>query len=82
MLSLSQIEQDLIAAMKARDQMAVDTLRGLKTRLQNEKIAKAKELNEADIVVLIRNEVKRRKEAAEILTAAAGGNGGKGNPEA
>ena len=65
MISLDQIEKDLTVAMKAKDQIAVDTLRGLKTRLQNEKIAKVKDLSEADILALIRSEVKRRKEAAE-----------------
>src|SRR3989344_1720811 len=64
MLSLSQIEQDLTVAMKAKDQVAVDTLRGLKTRIQNEKISKMKDLAEADLVALIRSEVKKRKEAA------------------
>ena len=67
MLSLSQIEQDLTAAMKARDQIAVGTLRGLKTRIQNEKIAKLKDLSEDDLAALIRSEVKRRKEAAEAF---------------
>jgi uncharacterized protein YqeY len=81
MISLSQIEQDLTAAMKAKDQVAVDTLRGLKTRIQNEKTAargrpdpapnagegalsSKANLTEAEIVALIRSEVKRRKEAA------------------
>ena len=65
MLSLQQIETDLTAAIKGRNQTAVDTLRGLKTRIQNEKIAKGKELSEDDILALIRNELKRRKEAAQ-----------------
>jgi uncharacterized protein YqeY len=68
MISLSQIEQDLVAAMKAKDQVAVDTLRGLKTRIQNEKIAKQKDLTEDDLVALVKNEVKRRKEAASVYT--------------
>ena len=77
MISLSQIETDLTAAMKAKDQIVVETLRGLKTRIQNEKIAKmsakggsasgGKDLGEAEIVVLIRSEVKRRKESAEAF---------------
>lgn len=68
MLSLEQIEQDLTIAMKAKDQVAVDTLRGLKTRVQNEKIAKMKELEPADILALVRSEVKRRKEAAQSFS--------------
>jgi uncharacterized protein YqeY len=67
MLSLQQIESDLTAAMKAKDQTAVDVLRGLKTRMQNEKISKMKDLEESDLVALIRSEVKKRKEAGEAF---------------
>jgi hypothetical protein len=79
MLSLQQIEADLKDALKSRNQIAADTLRGLKTRIQNEKTAKGrpersegsasspggKDLEESEIVALVRSEVKRRKEAAE-----------------
>lgn len=71
MISLSQIEQELVTAMKAKDQVAVETLRGLKTRVQNEKISKGRDLEEADIIVLIRSEVKRRKEAAQTYVTGA-----------
>lgn len=64
MLSLEQIETDLKEAMKAKDQTAVDVLRGLKTRFQNEKISKMRDLTEEDLLALVRSEVKRRKEAA------------------
>ena len=66
MISLQKIESDLIAAIKSKDQIAVDVLRGLKTRIQNEKIAKMRDLSESDIIALIRSEVKKRKEAAEV----------------
>ncbi len=65
MISLSQIEADLKEALKARDSIKADTLRGLKTRIQNEHIAKQHELSETEIAALVRSEVKRRKEAAE-----------------
>src|SRR5689334_11127791 len=65
MISLSQIESDLTTAMKAKDQLTVQTLRGLKVRLQNEKIAKQKDLAEEEVVALVKSELKRRKEAAE-----------------
>lgn len=82
MISLSQIEQDLTAAVKAKDQIAVDTLRGLKNRIHNEQIARhpakdssasgEKDLGEAEITALVRSELKRRKEAV-----AAYKNGGR-----
>lgn len=66
MINLSQIQTDLVTAMKAKDHVAVEVLRGLKTRIQNEQVAKtARELNEDEIIILIWSEVKRRKEAAE-----------------
>lgn len=65
MFSLSQIEADLVVAIKAKNQLEVETLRGLKTRVQNEQIAKMKDLEENDILALVKSEVKRRKEAAQ-----------------
>jgi len=69
MLSLQQIESDLTVAIKAKNRLAMDTLRGLKLRLQNDRISKMRELTEADIVALVKSEIKRRKEAAEGFTA-------------
>lgn len=64
MLSLSAVETALQNALKARDQVTVDTLRGLKTRITNDQIAKGSELTEAEILALVQSEAKRRKEAA------------------
>lgn len=65
MISLKQIETDLVTAMKAKDQIAVGVLRGLKTRIQNEKVSKmVEELSEDEILALVRSEIKKRKEAA------------------
>ncbi len=67
-LSLTQIEEQLKGFLKEKNQIAVDTLRGLKTRITNEQIAKGAELSSEDITALVRSEVKRRKEAAEAFT--------------
>ena len=64
MITLAQIELGIKEALKARNSLAADTLRGLKTRIQNEQIAKMKELSAEDLAALVRSEVKRRKEAA------------------
>ncbi len=83
MLNLQQIESDLVIAMKAKDQLSVEVLRGLKTRVQNEKTALKNrteeavetslngELTEIQIVALIRSEVKRRKESAQVYIQGA-----------
>jgi uncharacterized protein len=65
MVDLVTIEQDLQAAVKSRDALTVDTLRGLKTRMQNEQIAQGQPLTEEQVIQLIRSEVKRRKDAIE-----------------
>ena len=64
MINLSEVEVALQTAVKARDQIAADTLRALKTRIQNDKISKGSELTEAEILSLVQSEAKRRKEAA------------------
>lgn len=69
MPNLADIESDTHTALKARDSVAADTLRGLKTRVQNEQIAQGHELSETEIVALVASEVKRRKEAAEAFKA-------------
>lgn len=58
-------------AIKAKDQISVDVLRGLKTRLTNERIAKARDLSDDEILALLKSEVKKRKEAAEAFKAGA-----------
>lgn len=63
-MNLQTVEQALVAALKSRDQIAADTLRALKTRIQNEKIASGGELSESAVLALVQSEVKRRKEAA------------------
>ena len=75
MISLSQIESDLTQAMKARDQIAVDTLRGLKTRIQNEKVAKmpaVESLPEEEIVSLIKSKLSGAKKRRKLLPKATG----------
>lgn len=67
MLNLSEVEVALQNAVKARDQIAADTLRALKTRIQNEQISKGSELSEADVLSLVQSEAKRRKEAANAF---------------
>ena len=70
-LSLNIIEEQLKGFLKEKNQIAVDTLRGLKTRIQNDQIAKGGELSSDDILALVKSEAKRRKEAAEAF--ATGG---------
>ena len=69
MTNLTQIETELKEAMKAKDPVMMGVLRGLKTRLQNERISKTLDLTEQDILNIIRSELKKRKESAESFKA-------------
>lgn len=66
-LSLSHIQELLVEKLKAKDALAVETLRALKTRIMNEQISKGSELTSDEILNLVKSESKRRKEAAEAF---------------
>ena len=64
---ITQIENHLSQAAKDKDQLAVLTLRGIKTALTNAEIAKNREpLADDQVIKVLRTEVKRRQEAAEL----------------
>jgi uncharacterized protein len=70
-LSEAQLTADLTAAMKARDMPRVYVLRGLLTAAKNLKIERrAQSLSEADLVQLVRREVRQREEAEEFAKKA------------
>lgn len=64
-----QIKTDMTAAMKAREQLTVDTLRGAMTAFTNELVAKGRkpteELDDAGAIAVLKRLAKQRKEAAE-----------------
>ena len=70
-LSEAQLTADLTAAMKARDMPRVYVLRGLLTAAKNLKVERrAQSLSEADLVQLVRREVRQREEAEEFAKKA------------
>jgi hypothetical protein len=68
-----QIQTDLTAAMKARDDLKVSVLRMALAAIKEAKVAgdEIRELTDEDVVALLTKEAKRRDEAAEAF--AAGG---------
>jgi uncharacterized protein YqeY len=64
----ARIEDDLRAAMKSRDRLALDALRMLKTSLTNRAVADGgtptTRLEDATVMAVVATEVKRRREAA------------------
>jgi uncharacterized protein len=70
-LSEAQLTADLTAAMKARDMPRVYVLRGVITAAKNLKVERrAATLNEADLVQIIRREIRQRDEAEEFASKA------------
>ena len=70
-MALTQkIRGDMTAAMKARDDLRVQTLRGALAAFTNELVAKGKkpteELDDKDAVTVLKRLAKQRKEAAEV----------------
>jgi uncharacterized protein YqeY len=62
---ITEIEQQLTSALKARDEVKTRTLRLVLARLKNEYIHTGRELTDAEVLGIIQSEYKRRKEAAE-----------------
>lgn len=66
-----QIGTDLVSAMKAKESLKVEVLRGLKAAFTNELVATKRmptdQLPDADALNVIKREVKKRKEAAEAF---------------
>jgi uncharacterized protein len=70
-LTEAQLTADLTAAMKARDMPRVYVLRGLITAAKNLKVERrGADLGEADLVQLVRREMRQRDEAEEFASKA------------
>lgn len=66
-----QLRSDLTAAMKARDDVRVRTLRMALTAITNEEVAgkAARELDDGEVVRVLTTQAKRRREAADAFEA-------------
>jgi len=67
-----RLRADLNAAMRARDQVRMRTLRLALTSITNEEVAgaSARDLTDDEIVRVLTREAKKRREAAEAFSAA------------
>ena len=66
----NRIQQDMVAAMKAREEIRLSALRMVKTALLKYKADHMKEADEAAEIQLLSSLVKQRKEAIEQFRAA------------
>ncbi len=58
-----QITKDMTEAMKNKDKLTLSVLRLLKSALQLESIKEKKELEDKDVIVVIKRSVKQRKDS-------------------
>ena len=67
-----RLRADLNAAMRARDQVRMRTLRMALTSITNEEVAgaSARDLSDEEIVKVLTREARKRREAAEAFGAA------------
>ena len=67
-----RLRSDLTAAMKARDEVTVRTLRMALTSVNKEEVAgtTARELSDDEVLTVLTREAKRRREAADAFAAA------------
>jgi len=70
-----KIDKDLKTAMLSGDKTTVDTLRGLKSVILYDEVAKGRReegISEGEIISLLQKEAKKRQESADLY--ASGGN--------
>ncbi len=66
----STLRADMTAAMKAKDQLRLATLRMLLAAIQTEEVSgkEARELSDDEVIKVLSRESKKRGEAAEVYT--------------
>jgi uncharacterized protein YqeY len=64
-----QLDQDLKAAMREKDQLRLDTIRGLKSAIKYREIELMKPLEDAGVLGVVSSEIKRRKDSIEQYRA-------------
>jgi uncharacterized protein YqeY len=68
-MSLSeQIHKDMVAAMKARDEERLSTLRMMKAAVKNREIDKRATLDDKEVLAVLSTMIKQRKDSVEQFT--------------
>lgn len=67
MTLVEKINQDLISALKNKEQLKLSTLRMLSSELKNKKIDLGKDLTDDEALTVITKEVKKRKDSAQTF---------------
>ena len=64
---LEQIQKDMVAAMKAKDEIRLSAIRMIKTALKKVEVDSMKPLDEAAELQVLNSLVKQRRESAEMF---------------
>lgn len=63
-----RIQSDLVGAMRARDELRLSVLRGIKSAIKLKEVEKIKTLDESETIQILQTLVKQRKESIEQFT--------------
>lgn len=68
-MSLAEtIQKDLVAAMRAKDELKLSVLRGVKAAIKHREVEKIRALEESESIGILQMLVKQRKESIEQFT--------------
>jgi uncharacterized protein YqeY len=67
MTKTEQVQQDMVAAMRAREELRLSTLRMMKTALKNKEIEKRAPLDEKEELQVFSTLIKQRKDSIEAF---------------
>jgi uncharacterized protein len=65
MTLVEQVDKDLVAAMKAREELRLSVLRMMKTALKNKQVELSKPLGDEEAVAVLRTLLKQRRDSVE-----------------
>ncbi|MGB9609191.1 MAG: GatB/YqeY domain-containing protein [Minisyncoccia bacterium] len=65
-----KIQEDLIAALKNKDQLKLNTLRFVTSRIKNQEIEKKADLNDEEVIIILKKFAKELKESIEASKKA------------
>ena len=65
---VEKIQKDLVDAMRAKDELRLSVLRGIKSAIQYKETEKIRALDEAESIQLLQTLVKQRKESIDQFT--------------
>jgi hypothetical protein len=64
-----RIQTDMIAALKARDELRLSTLRLIKAAVKNREVSAMRALDDAGVIDVLKSLIKQRRESAEQYRA-------------